>query len=318
MNRRNNEDRLDRIIAQAVDLGEVKFDRKRWLEKAAAQPTNSDGSQPHRTEPQPHKRIWRTIMESRITRYSIAATIVVAASLVLFAPLGGRHGVVLAEVAQKLGETRTLMHKEKRLAWRLGEDKPFFEGEARKYISTDIGFMEEQYDPNGALLHQFYILKEGQIVLVFPQSRRYVRLPARGRIYEELLRMSTPVGLVNYFTAMPYTKLGRSHFGGFEAEGFEVSDVDFSLILDYTKYLFPIQNLSARLWVDAETSLPVGIEMKMDADRGLLNGFQRVHAEFTAYDFQWNAELPEGILDPNIPADYTQIDLGSIAQENAA
>ena len=86
----------------------------------------------------------------------------------------------------------------------------------------------------------------------------------------------------------------------------------------YTKYLFPIQDLSARLWVDAETALPVEIEMKMDADRGLMNWFQKIHAEFTAYDFQWNAEMPAGILDPNIPADYTQIDLGSIASDNAA
>jgi hypothetical protein len=267
--------------------------------------------------PRPGSTIWRTIMESKATKYSVAATIILAASLVLLNPFT-RNSVVLGEVAQKLSETRTVMHKEKRLAWRPGEDRPFFEGEARKYISTDIGFMEEQYDPNGVLLHQFYLLKERQIVLVFPQTRRYVRLPARGRIYEELLKMSTPAGLVNYFTAMPHTKLGRSRFGDFEAEGFEVSDVDFSLVLDYIKYLFPIQNLSARLWVDAETSLPVGIEMKMEADRGLLNGFQRVHAEFTAYDFQWNAELPEGILDPNIPADYTQIDLGSIASDNAA
>lgn len=260
-------------------------------------------------------------MESKVTRYSAAATIVVAAALILTNPFGffgSSHGVALADVAQKLSETRTLMHKEKRLAWRLGEDKPFFAGEVRKYISTDIGFMEEQYDPNGALLHQFYLLKEGHIVLVFPQSKKYVRLPAQGRIYDELLKMSTPGGLVNYFTAMPYAKLGRSHVGNVEVEGFEVSNVDFSLVLDYIKYLFSLRNLSARLWVDAKNSLPVEIEMKMDADRGLLNGFQRVHAEFTAYDFEWDAPLPEGILDPNIPADYTPIDLGSSSPENAA
>ena len=161
-------------------------------------------------------------MESRITRYSVAATILVAASVVLFGPFGGRHGVVLAEVAQKLGETRTIMHKEKRLAWWPGEDKPFFEGEVRKYISTDVGFMEEMHDADGHLEHRFYLLKEGQIVLVYPQSKRYVKLPAQGRIYEELLKMATPAGMVNYFTAMPYTKLGRSQVGDVEAEGFEV------------------------------------------------------------------------------------------------
>lgn len=269
--------------------------------------------------PRPGPTIWRTIMESRITRYSVAATLLVAASVVLFGPLGGRHGVALADVAQKLNETRTVMHREKRLAWHPGEDKPFFEGQVRKYISTDIGFMEEQYGPNGALLYRAFLLKEGQIILVFPQTKRYLKFPARGRLYEELVKMTTPTGMVNYFTAMPYTNLARSRVGDVEAEGFEASNVDFSLLLpDYIKYLFPIRNLSARLWVDAENSLPVEIEMKMDADRGLLNGYQRVHAEFTAYDFEWNVELPEGILDPNIPADYTQIDLGSMASDSAA
>jgi hypothetical protein len=267
--------------------------------------------------PRPGPAVWRTIMESRITKYSVAATLILTASLVLVNPFA-RNAVVLAEVAQKLSETRTVMHKEKRAFWLIGEDKPFFEGEVRKYISTDIGFMEEQYDANGAVEHRFYLLKEGQIIIVFPKSKRYIKLPAQGRIYDELLKMSTPAGLVKYFLAMPHTKLGRSRVGGSEAEGFEVSHVDFSWLMDYIKYLFPVQNLSARMWVDADTSLPVGIEMKVDAGRGFLNGFRKVHGEFTAYDFQWGPELPEGILDPNIPADYTQIDLGSIASENAA
>jgi hypothetical protein len=306
---------VEQIVGQAR-LGADQTTDERILGDARAALTASMNNRPQALRPS--LTIWRTIMESRITRYSVAATILVAASVVLFGPLGGRHGVVLADVAQKLGETRTIMHKERRLAWRLGEDKPFFEGEARKYISTDIGFMEEQYDPNGALLYRAFLLKEGQIILVFPRTKRYIKLPARGRLYEELVKMTTPTGMVNYFTAMPYTNLGRSRVADVEAEGFEVSNVDFSLLPDYIRYLFPIRNLSARLWVDAENSLPVEIEMKMDADRGLLNGFQRVHAEFTAYDFEWDAPLPEGILDPNIPPDYTQIDLGSIASENAA
>ena len=49
-----------------------------------------------------------------------------------------------------------------------------------------------------------------------------------------------------------------------------------------------------------------------------MTGFNKIRGVFTAYDFQWNAEIPEGIFDPNIPEDYTQINLGSLAQENAA
>jgi len=307
---------VERLVGRARLTANQATD-ERILSDAGTALANTANNRPQAIPP--GLTIWRTIMESKATKYSIAATILVATSLVLLNPFSGsRHGVALAEVAQKLSETRTVMHKEKRLAWRVGEDKPFFEGEVRKYVSPDIGFVEEQYGPNGALLHRFYLLKEGQIILVFPQSKRFIRLPARGRIYEELVKMTTPTGMVNYFTTLPYTKLGQSHFRGFEAEGFEVSHVDLSWLQDYMKHLFPIRDLTARLWVDVETALPVGIEMKLDADRGLMNGFQKVHAEFTAYDFQWNAPLPEGIFDPNIPTDYTQIDLGSITQENAA
>jgi hypothetical protein len=262
--------------------------------------------------------IWRTLMESRIARYSVAATILVAVSLVLFAPSGGGHSVVLGEVAQKLSGTRTIMHKEKRLAWWPGQDKPFFEGEAWKYISTDVGFMEEMYDWEGHLQHRAYVLKEGQMVVVFPQSKRYIKLPAQGRIYDELLRMTSPSGLIDYFTAAPYMKLGRSRVAGAAAEGFESNNIDFFWLMDYIKYLFPIENLSARLWVDAQTSLPVEIEMKMDAGPGFMNGFKNLHAEFTAYDFEWDVPLPEGILDPNIPADYTRINLGTFVMSAAS
>jgi len=313
MSHRHDEDRLDRIISQAVDLGHVEFDRAKWLEQAAARRSHPGGSQP-----QAPKTLWRTIMKSPITRYSVAATILVAASVVLIGPLGSRHSVALADVAQKLSETRTIIHKERRIAWRQGENEPFFHGEVRKYISTDIGFMEEQYDPNGAVLHRAYFLKEGQVIVVFPQSKRYVKLPSEKRMYDEMLKMSTPAGMVDYFTAMPCTKLGRSQCDGVDVEGFETRAFDFPWLQDYLKYLFPIDDLLARLWVNAETSLPVEIEMKMDVGRGLMNGFQKIRGEFTAYDFEWDVELPEGVLDPNIPSDYTQIDLGSMAQENAA
>ncbi|MGE5295428.1 MAG: discoidin domain-containing protein, partial [Solirubrobacterales bacterium] len=159
--------------------------------------------------------------------------------------------------------------------------------------------------------HQLYVLKGGEIVFVYPKSRRYVRLPAPGGLYEELLKVSTPAGLVDYIMSMPHMELGRSQFGGAEAEGFAVSNAHSFLTLDAIKYLFPIQNMSATLWVEPETFLPIGIEMRIDADPGFLNGFQKIHAEFTAYDFEWDAELPKGILEPNIPADYTQINFGS-------
>jgi hypothetical protein len=34
--------------------------------------------------------------------------------------------------------------------------------------------------------------------------------------------------------------------------------------------------------------------------------FGELHGEWRAYDFQWNAEIPERTFEPNIPDDYTE------------
>ncbi|MHC4519969.1 MAG: hypothetical protein ACYTAS_15375, partial [Planctomycetota bacterium] len=235
-------------------------------------------------------------MESKITKYSAVATTLVVVSLILSNPfglLGCRGGIVLADVAQKTSEARTVIHRERRLAYRLGEDEPFRQVEVRKYVAADIGMVEEQYDPNGVLMHRAYLLKDTQkIIIVFPSSKKYVELPAKGGFYDELAKMMTPSGLIDYITSRQYTRLGRSQFRGCKAEGFETSDLDLSPLPDQLRFIFPIKNLTGRLWIDVEASLPVGIEMDLTTDRGLMTGFRKIHGVFTAYDFQWNAELP--------------------------
>jgi hypothetical protein len=322
MSRKDDEDRLDALISQAVDLGKIEFDRRKWLDRLAvqAQEPSLIGTCVEDTKHHTSATIWRKIMESKAAKYSVAATILVAASLVLVNPFSGsRRGVVLGEVAQKLSETHTVIHKQRRLVYRPGEDKPFFTGEVQNYFSTDRGMVEEQYDPNGALLYRICLPKEPrQVTILFPKVKKYIRAPAPKDLYEQLGKMIEPAGLVNYLTSVPYTKLGRSQRDGFEVEGFEATDFDLSWLPAHTKYLFPIQNLTARLFIDVRTDLPVGAEIKVDADRGLMTYFQKVHVEITTYDYEWNAEIPAGTFDPNIPADYTPIDLGSLGLQKAA
>ena len=68
----------------------------------------------------------------------------------------------------------------------------------------------------------------------------------------------------------------------------------------------PAKDLVGRIWIDVKTSLPVGTEITFNTGRGLLTGFKKLHCEFKAYDLQWNADIPEGTFDPNIPDDYTE------------
>ena len=110
MNHRNDEDRLDEMITRAADIGSVEFDRAIWLGRIAAKP---------------HRKIWRRIMESKVTRYSAAATILVVASLVLsnpFSLFGSRHGVVLAEAARKVSEMGTSVGTCSRTVWYQGQE----------------------------------------------------------------------------------------------------------------------------------------------------------------------------------------------------
>ena len=50
-----------------------------------------------------------------------------------------------------------------------------------------------------------------------------------------------------------------------------------------------------------------GFEIDITTDHCPLTGFRKLRAEFRVHGIQWNAEIPAGIFDPNIPADYTEI-----------
>jgi hypothetical protein len=299
-----------RQIEKIVGRARAKAGRatdERILTDAGVALTNSSHNRPKALRPGP--TIWRFIMENKITRYSAAAVIALTLILVLLNPFGTskNSGIVWAEVAQKVGEARTVTHKMKRLAWKPGEEGPSYEVDVIKYASSDFGLVEEQYDKDGRLMHRVYFLKEqNKIVIVFPDTKKYIKFSISEDYFNRLTKLTSPQGLVDYVTSGQYTELGRGHFDGFEVYGFEIKNVDLSQIPKEILLIFPVTNLTGRIWVDVETSLPVGIEMDLNIDRGLFTGFQELRAEFIGYDIQWNAELPEGIFEPNIPDDYTE------------
>ncbi len=260
-------------------------------------------------------------MESKATRYSVAATILIAASLILLDPfdfLGGSHGVVWAEVAARVAETHTLVHQEKRFFYEQGQDEPFLEANVRKYVSSERGIVEEQYDAQGNLLYRAYMLKQSRrALLVFPAHKCYLDLPL-DETFSDTIDRVTPKGLVDYFTSRPSTPLGRSQFDGHDVEGFEINDTSLWPIPAKYRFLFPLEDLHYTLWVDVASSLPVGAEARFRAGRGLFTGFKKLRVKARAFDLQWDAELPEGTFEPDIPEDYAPLDMESLAKENAA
>ncbi len=269
----------------------------------------------------PGPSLWRAIMESKVTRYSVAATIVVAAVLVLANPfgfLGSSHGVVLGEVAEKVGAMQTMTHQERRFFYEQGQEEPFLEADVRKYVSTELGVVEEQYDRQGALMYRAYMLKQSRrFVLVLPPWKRYLDLPLDAAVIP-FIDSVTPRGMIDYFTSHGCTKLGPGRFDGHDVEGFEIGDLSISPIPPQYRFLIPFETMKLRLWVDVHTSLPVGVDMEITTDRCPLMWFRRLHATTRAYDIRWDAPIPEGTFDPNIPADYAPLDLASLAPKTAA
>jgi hypothetical protein len=249
-------------------------------------------------------------MESKVTKFSAAAVVTLAAALILLSPFGtSKNGsIVLAEVVEKVHQMHTVIHKEKRTVWEIGQQEPCGVADVVKYLSEEYGYAEHAFDEQGTLFLRAYFLKEiQQFILVLPVEKKYFKLSMPEEIFNRITGMLTPRGFVDYCTSFQYTELGRAKFNNFDTEGFEITDPNIFPIPEPLSLVFPARDMVARIWIDVETSLPVGFESEFNTDRGLLTGFKKLHGEFTAYDFLWNAELPEGIFDPNIPDDYTEI-----------
>jgi hypothetical protein len=301
-------EQIEKIVGSArAKAGRITDER--ILTDAGEALTHSTHNQPQAVRPGP--TLWRIIMESKVTRYSGAAVIVLAAALVLLSPFGtsDNGGIVWAEVAEKVSEMRTLVHKERRIGWEIGQEKTLGEGEVVRYVSEEHGIAEHQYDNKGTLMFRAYLLKETkQFIIVFPAEKKYLKVPLTEDIFNRLTRMLSPRGLIEYYTSGRYTELGRTKFDNFDVEGFEITDPNVLFpIPEPLRSMVPAKDLVGRIWIDVETSLPVRTEIEFDTGRGLLTGFKKLHCEFKAYDLQWNAELPDGIFDPHIPEAYTEI-----------
>lgn len=308
---------LEPLLAKYLYREPVMFDFQRWAQRYPGEAQLlergfKDADQSHETK---IYHIWRFIMESKVTRYSAAAVVMLAAVLVLLSPFGTskNSGIVWAEVTDKVHQMRTVIFKEKYLFWEINQEESYLEANATKFNTTKYAFegygvADDAFDDKGTLIAQVYTFTETkQFILVLHAEKKYRKLSLPGDWPNRVIGILTPRGMVNYFTSGQYTELGRAKFDNFDVEGFETTDPNIiSPVPEPLRSMFPVNDMVVRIWIDVETSLPVGVEAEFNTGRGLFTGFKKLHCEYRAYDFQWNAEIPEGIFEPNIPDDYTE------------
>src|SRR4030042_247718 len=263
--------------------------------------------------------LWRFIMESKITRYSAAAVVALAMALVLLDPFGTSDSghIVWAQVVQNMDKVQMFVHKEQRFYYELGEDEPFLKTDVIKHACPKYGVVEEQYTTEGDLMHRAYLLGEArQIVGVVPKVKKYFKAPMTDTMAHMSDRL-TPRGLVEYFMAIEHKNLGRSRIDGHEVEGFEAMETELWPIHDTFRFLFPVRQITWRFWIDVESSLPVRAEYEIITDRGLFTEMKKLKVVCKAYAFEYHKEVQEELFDPNIPDDYTELNLTDLMPAKA-
>ena len=327
MNHQNDDDWLDEIITRATDIGKVEFDRPKWLDKLAAEPQEVDMPSPrtHDEKYKPHWKIWRTIMESRITRYSAAAVIVLAMTLVLFGPFWtpGNGGVVLADVQKKVAGIETMIIRGTKTFTHPGEPDRIFEFDGIKcqfdilrYHSTRYGLVEEGYAEGRLIYRITFNIPEGQTLILFPKYKKYLKFASMDAFAKAMEIFGTPNGILNLYLGGDYKKLGRDEIDGIDVEAFEFEDTEpFELFKELLpKTVFDIQTFKGTVWIGIKEQLPVRVEGDLAIGKSITTVFNDLNLHEVNTFGDYNIELDEHLFDINAPEGYTQVTLSDIFQ----
>ncbi len=320
---KNKDDKkwLESLMSRYVHHEPKKFDFQQWIQKHPEEAKLlhngfKDSNQETKTS---ITYIWRFIMENKVTRYSAAAVVAMALTLVLFSPFGTpkNGGIVWAKVVENMDKVQMFAHKEHRFYYELGKDEPFLKTNVIKYICPKYGIIDEQYTTEGKLMHRIYILGEPRkVVALLPESKKYFKMPLSDGLAQLIDRL-TPRGLVEYFMAIEHKELGRSRIDGHEVEGFETTDTTAWPFHDTFGFLFPVKQITWRFWIDVESSLLVRAEYEIITDRGPFTRLKKLKIVCKVYDLEYHQEVREELFEPNIPDDYTEFKLTDLIPAEA-
>jgi hypothetical protein len=315
---------LDSMLEQHIHREPEQFDFAKWAEKHPDEARLlrrgfEDSGRSIKTKPY---KIWRLIMESKITQYSVAAVIVLAMMLVLFSPFWtpGNSGVVLADVQKKVAGIETMIIRGTKTFTYPGEPDRVFEFDGIKckfdlvkYFSKEHGFVEEGYAEDKLFYRITFNFAEGRTLILLPSYKKYMAFTSMNDIEKIMENFSTPNGILDLLLAGDYKELGRDKIDGIDAEVFEFEDKEsFKELLP--KPVFNIQTFKAKLWIGIKEQLPVRIEGDLIIGKSFMSAFQNLnlHEVNTLDDF--NIEIDDNIFDTNPPEDYTQVTISDILQ----
>ena len=243
------------------------------------------------------QNIWRIIMKSKMTKFAAAAVIVIAVLIGVdqFGGFGKGSGVAWADVGEKVEQIQTFTYRRTESQMVAGK-KQMKDYITKVYSSSKYGTRMDSYT-NGEITISTYTLRAEKILVsVMHPMKKYAQHP----LDEEALRKMDKMGpkqIVKRFTSLKYRELGHKVIDGVEAEGIEVNDPK---ILSGAN--FPIDSLTARLWVNGATEVPVLLEVEIIGNEGSLE------IKTVMDRFEWDIQLDASEFELNIPDDYTLLE----------
>ena len=239
--------------------------------------------------------MWRTIMKSPITKLAAAAVIVIAVLIGMNQLVGSAGSVAWGEVVRNIEASPGFVYRMKQTYNQ--QETGTIELNMMAYGSAQYGFRLDGYNDEEVTIQTYATLSDGAMTSVDHPNRTYYRTALADDALAEIENMEPKEAVREYLSA-EYTKLGRRTIEGVEAEGIEI-DRDPS----EAKANFQVDSCVIQLWVAVDTGLPILVEVDTVGKDGTLE----VH---TVQDnFQWNVELDASEFEPDIPEDYTQMEV---------
>ncbi len=234
----------------------------------------------------------RFLKKSAMAKVAAAAVVVVTCALAV-SMWHQTTQFALADVLAKVEKVQAYLYRERTTI--RDETHGTRMSEATVLMSNVYGMKSEQTtvhdDGRQTRLWTYLLPQDKSVVIVDANEKQYTRMGLDEATLENMkIEKHDPRQMIKRLLACEYTNLGTAVIDGIKAQGFATTA---------PSYLGESgRDLSATLWVAADTWLPVRYELEMERrDGGQLRNVQD--------QFQWGIPVNAGDFEPDIPADFT-------------
>jgi len=280
--------KVDELISAAINRENLAFDFDKWRQnhQEEIRTYESQAAQaPHHSR---SRTLWKSITQSRISKFAAAAAIIIAAIIGINHLTGSidRASVAWANVVKNVQQAGTVTFRLRTSTTGMPDS------EIMVYDSSKYGSRMDVYI-DGKIATRIYGPKgENVSIMVIPEAKVYTRMSFTEEQRRQMSeRERDPREFVKLFLLVDHTKLGGKTQDGVKVEGLEVDSPKVGGGM--------FERAVGRLWVDVKTDLPV----RMDIEG--VSGSGKIQTKMVMDKFKWDEELDVSEFEPNIPDDYT-------------